>query len=126
MITTHDHHKITQLLRNIGKTGMLQELEGKLEVLSQIDPVKTPSDLITMNTEIVLRDSQTNEVHELRLVYQLSPLYKNQVSVMAPLGTALLGSRENSTVVFEGRDALTRTIVIEKIKNQPEASGKLD
>lgn len=126
MITSHDHIQITQLLKNSGKSGMLHELEGKLNQLSKVDPVKAPHDLVTMNTIIVFRDSQTNLTHELRLVYQLSPLYKNQVSVMAPLGTALLGSRENSTVVYEGRDALTRIIFIEKIKYQPEASGKLD
>ncbi len=126
MITTNDHLKITQLLRTIGKTGLLPTLEKKLGILSQIESESAPPNLVTMNCEILLRDTRTNEVQELRLVYQLSPFFKNQVSVMSPLGTALLGKRESSSIDFEGRDALARTYVIEKIKYQPEASGKLD
>lgn len=126
MITTHDHQKIIQLLMYIGKTGLLPDLENKLGRLSQVESENTPPNLVTMNSELVFRDCVTDEVHELRLVYQLSPMFKNQVSVMSPLGTALLGARENSTVSYIGRDSLTRKIYVDKIKYQPEASGKLD
>ena len=124
MITTDDHDKIKELLRNSVKSGMLQCLEKKLETLPQIDPSNTPLDLVTLSSEIVVRDSETDQIYELRLVYQISPHNINQVSVLAPLGTALLGSRENSAVVFEGRDSLNKTCFVEKITYQPENSGK--
>ncbi len=96
--------------------GMLHTLESKLKVLSPINPETVPSDLVTMNSLIVFRDLDKNETHELRLVYQLAPFQGNQVSVMAPLGTALLGSREKLTVTYEDRFSQLRKIQIEEIK----------
>ena len=126
MITTYDREKITALLKSSGKTGMLHTLESKLTVLSPVESKSAPGDLVTMNSIVVYRDLELDEVHEIRLVYQLSPLFHNQVSVMAPLGTALLGTRKDRVVIYEGRDSQYRKIQVEEIKYQPEASGNME
>lgn len=105
---------------------MLHTLESKLTILSPVDSKSAPADLVTMNSIVVFRDMDLNEVHEIRLVYQLSPFFHNQVSVMAPLGTALLGSRKNRIIIYEGRDSQYRKIQVEEIKYQPEASGNME
>ena len=126
MITTLDLRRITQLLFNMTLMGKLETLEEKLYFSGVIPPEETPFDLITMNSEIIFDDLSKNERHTLRLVYQLSPLYGNQTSVLSPLGTALLGMRVNEEAVYKLRDGSSRKIKIIGILFQPEANRQFE
>ena len=126
MITTLDLRRITQLLFNMTLMGKLEALEEKLYFSGVIPPEETPCDLITMNSEIIFDDLSKNERHTLRLVYQLSPLYGNQTSVLSPLGTALLGMRVNEETIYKLRDGSYRKIKILGMLFQPEANRQFE
>ena len=80
-----------------------------------IDSILTDFNLITMNTELICTDLATEETLPLRLVYQLSFDYDHQVSVLAPLGTALLGMRLHETTTYIDREGSTRQVYINDI-----------
>lgn len=126
MITNLDYKRINELLLQTSLRGKLNDLEEKLHGSVVISSEKTPTDLVTMNTEVTIHDMTINEVLDLRLVYQLSPLYRNQTSVLAPLGTALLGMKLNEVKTYKTRDSNTREIQILRILFQPEANGRFD
>lgn len=123
MITSLDLQRITKLLLENSMMGKLAALEDKLQKLPVIKSQNTPDDLITMNSEITYYDHMQMEAVKLRLVYQLSPLYGNQTSIMSPLGTCLLGMKPNEEAIFETRDGGRRKISVSSISYQPESQG---
>jgi regulator of nucleoside diphosphate kinase len=81
-----------------------------------------PPGVITMQSQAVVRDRSTGERRLVTLVY---PAEANEaagrVSVIAPLGTALLGASAGQTVECDSPDG-TRLLSIENIVHQPERS----
>lgn len=126
MITSIDYKRINQLLLETSLRGKLSSLEEKLHGSTIISSEKAPPTLVTMHTEVTIHDITINEVLDLRLVYQISPLYRNQTSVLAPLGSALLGMKLNEVKSYKTRDSSLREIQVLRILFQPEANGRFD
>lgn len=123
MITKKDHERINDLISRHQLISKIDVLEKKLQLYTLIESNYVPRYLVTMNSELLVSHLNTGETFEVKLVYQHSPLNKNQVSVLAPLGTALLGLTENETVRYLGRDGRERQITVRKIIFQPEAAN---
>ena len=76
-----------------------------------------------MNSKVRVRDLATDKVETYTLVYpDDADINAKRLSIFAPLGAALLGSRTGEVVSFEV-PAGTRRLRIERILYQPEAAG---
>jgi regulator of nucleoside diphosphate kinase len=94
---------------------------------AQVVPSRDISgDVITMNSTVTLKDLDTNEEETYTLVYpEQADTTQGKVSILAPIGTAMLGYRAGD--VFEWDvPAGKRRLKVEKILYQPEASGNYD
>lgn len=77
----------------------LEELGAELERALVADRDQVPRDVITMHTRVHVLDLKSNERRELVLVFPSeSDPVAGRISVLAPLGTALLGYREGDEV----------------------------
>lgn len=104
--------------------GHAAQLKAELERAIVVKDVKkTPPDVITMRTRARLVDSETGKAAEYTLVYPTeSDPMERRVSVLAPMGVAMLGCRKGST--FEARlPSRTARYQVEEILYQPEAAG---
>ncbi len=109
-----------------GKKQHLLALEGELERARLVDSHEVPADIVTMNSEVLLRDADTGEEITLRLVFpDDADASANRISVLAPVGTAIIGFRVGDTVEWEVPAGM-RKLVIKKIFYQPEAAGDFD
>lgn len=89
-----------------------------------VDSDEVPSDVVTMHTTAIVRDLETEEQVPYTLVYPpLADLKAGRISVLAPLGIALLGFREGDEILWQmpGRD---RRLRIERVLSQPEAQRR--
>ena len=78
---------------------------------------------MTMHSRVRVRDLKAQESETYTLVYpDQADINENKLSVLAPLGMALLGTRVGQIVKFDA-PAGQRRLKIEKILYQPEASG---
>lgn len=103
------YKSVTKLKRELGRAKIL-------------DPKDMPHDVVTMNSQALLR--LNDEDVEVSLVYpEDTNLNEMKVSVFSPIGTAILGYREGSTIEWEVPSG-TSTIIIKKILYQPEAAGE--
>jgi regulator of nucleoside diphosphate kinase len=101
----------------------LDSLEHELDRAHVVDPSAIPHDVVTMNSQVRIEDVDTG----LETVYTLvfpseASISEKKISILAPIGTALLGSRVGTTVdwpVPAGR----RTVRIKDVLYQPEAAG---
>jgi regulator of nucleoside diphosphate kinase len=100
----------------------LKDLDGELDRAEVVKPEEIPTDVITMNSTFRLSDLDTGEEVIYSLVFPADADSKNRkLSVLAPIGTAVLGYRVGDTVEWEVPAGIKR-LKVDEIVYQPEAA----
>ena len=130
-ITQLDLTRLKELLE-VGITfkerdrGYLESLRNELDRAHIVEPTAIPNDVVTMNSRVRLKDMQTGEEQNYSLVFpSQADMTQNKISILAPIGTAILGYRAGDTVDWQV-PAGTRTVRIQAVLYQPEAAGHYD
>ena len=130
-ITTFDFHRLLDLIdayRNSDhqKKVHIDALETELEAAQVVDAKHIPPDAVTMNSTVNLKDLATDEEITLTLVFPKDANVEQQkISVMAPVGMALLGYRVGDVVEWKVPGGWKKFRITASIF-QPEASGRYD
>lgn len=123
VITEQDFERLSLLLQHTDSEQA--DLLG--EELSRATVVKAEeiaSTIVTMNSKVLFIDTTTKKPHEFTLVYPKdADLNQNKISVLAPIGMALLGLKVGQSIDWPLPNGSTKRIQIEKILYQPEALG---
>lgn len=125
-VTKTDRDRIKKILESMYKDcntldKSVQKLDSELNRAQVVDPKKVPRDVITMNTRALLQ--LNGEDVEVSLVYpEEADLGAMKLSIFSPIGTAILGYKEGSTIEWEVPSGIS-SIHIKKILYQPEANG---
>ncbi len=127
-ITAFDKKRLDELIavaREFGEHARkdIDDLAVELDRASVVDSRNVPANVVTMNSKVVLHDLDTSEDETYALVFpHEADASSGAISVLAPIGTAILGYREGDVVEWPVPSGLRR-IRIEKILYQPEAAG---
>jgi len=114
-------HKMLQSEKRVKSN--IQQLKSELERALVVDPHKVPPDCITMRSQALLKDQETGETMTYTLVFpEDADIDQGKISVLAPIGTAMLGCRVGDHFEWETPGG-TRSIRVEKLLFQPEAAG---
>lgn len=107
-----------------GKDGeYLQRLEQELDRAHVVETTAIPHYVITMNSRVRLLDLYAGEERLCALVFPSDAnIELNKISVLAPIGTAMLGYRVGDVIEWEVPAGLKR-LRIDEILYQPEAAG---
>lgn len=130
-ITEADKQKLHKLIENekefgIGTKEYLINLQQELNRACVVQAQEIPGDVITMNSKVVLKNFDTGEDMTYTLVYPSEAnLEEDKISILAPIGTAILGYREQDILDWEVPGGTVR-LKVEKILYQPEAAGHFD
>ena len=101
----------------------LRGLEGELGHAHVVAPADVPPDVITMNSKARVRDVETDEEMTYTLVFpDKANIDEGKISVVAPIGTAMLGQRVGDEFEWEVPAGSVR-LRVEEVLYQPEASG---
>ncbi len=125
IVNERDYLKLKQIINESITSGNVnaKNLNAEISNAILIDPAKIPSDVVTMNTKVCFIDIKESEEFVYTLVYPKdADLANGKLSVLAPIGTALLGYREGDELVWNV-PAGQKILHIKKIIYQPEASG---
>lgn len=127
-ITEQDRARLDELIaRSIGtdarENAGLQALAQELERAKVVPATSIPADVVTMRSKVLLRDTDTDEEMVYSLTFpQEADIASGSISVLAPVGTALLGYATGDVIEWPVPGGVRR-IRIEKILYQPEAAG---
>jgi len=127
-ITSFDKSRLEELISVAKEFGGydrndLRALAAELEKAEAVSPQEVPANVVTMNSKVVLRDLDTSEEMTYTLVFpREANIDEGAMSVLAPLGTAILGYAKGDVLELES-PAGVRRIRIEDIPYQPEAAG---
>ena len=100
----------------------LTALKGELDRGTVVTPDSVPKGVVTMHSLVRVRDPKSDESETYTLVYpDEADINEGKLSVLAPLGTAVLGYRIGDAVDWE-TPAGTRKIEIEAVTFQPQTA----
>ena len=122
IITTADLERLQPVLDG-HDTPAAELLDLELRRARLVAPRQVPADVVTMNSEVVYEDCNTLAKRKVRVVYPKdSDADSGRVSVLAPIGTALLGLRVGQSITWRVPNG-TKLIRVVEIPYQPEACG---
>jgi regulator of nucleoside diphosphate kinase len=130
IITATDRQRLEFLLTSafseaIDSRSHLDALRTELRRATIVDSEDVPDDVITMNSTVCLYDIDYDVTDTYTLVYPRdADILDNKVSILAPIGTAILGSRVGATVVWQSSTG-RRYVQVKELLFQPERAGVL-
>jgi regulator of nucleoside diphosphate kinase len=118
--------KLIEAARDSGvdsNTPYMNKLEDELDRANVVDPKEIPMDAITMRSKVRLKDLESRKEMIYSLVFpNEADVDEGRISVLAPIGTAMLGYRVGDRIEWEVPSGLRR-LKVEEVLYQPEASG---
>jgi regulator of nucleoside diphosphate kinase len=131
VVTEFDQSRLRNLLEGTRQWSArdrahVDHLESELDRAQVVPPVNVPPDVVTMNSEVVVRDMDSDQELTFAVVFPSdADVNRQKISVLAPIGTAVLGYRAGDTIEWNvpGR---RRRLRIERVLFQPEAAGQFD
>ncbi len=130
-ITKDDAKKLEELLttglRHNGNRDLanLRVLQAELRRAKIVGVREVTPDVVTMHSCVRVKDLYDDEALEISLVFpEEAEPDEGRISVVAPIGAAILGYQAGDTVQFRTPGGLRR-LRIEEVLYQPEAAGQV-
>lgn len=127
-ISTLDAARLERMLATLDSSRFpdREDLQAELDRANIVEPEKVPSDVVTMNSTVTFRMESTGKEFSLTLVYPTDAKDSaGQISILAPVGSALLGLREGDEIAWPGPGGASLRVRILKVVYQPERAGHL-
>jgi regulator of nucleoside diphosphate kinase len=126
-VTEEDMERLRHLLDPAGRRlsrdqEHLEMLEEELDRARVVSPSQVPEDAVTMNSKVRVKDLDTGNTVTYTLVFPRdADIAQGKISVLAPIGTCILGYRTGDVIKWRvpgGR----RRFRVEEVLFQPEAA----
>jgi regulator of nucleoside diphosphate kinase len=127
-ITQFDLERLRELLfdaqsTDYRKSEYLEKLQMEIDRAEVVSPKDIPTDVVTMNSTVCIEDLDTKEEEIYTLVFpEDADLGQGKISILAPIGTAMLGYEVGDSFEWDVPGG-KRRLRVKKIIYQPEASG---
>lgn len=125
-ITTRDYERLEKLLDSLSpeqyeKVEALADELGRADVVS---PQAVPAGVVTMNSRVRFTVLSTQKSFTYTLVYpQDMDGSADKISVLAPVGSALLGLTVGQEIEWTLAENKTTRVRIDSVEYQPEDAG---
>ena len=121
-ISSDDHRALSKIVNDFILSGGkvypgIQKLKQELDRADVLDPAAIPAGTVTLNSLVQLRDMDTGELEEwiLTMPEHANP-DKKRISILAPIGTGILGFSEGDEIEWETPGGV-RDLKVEKVQH---------
>lgn len=124
IINVEDHRRLESLVnsttaRAISENERIEELRKELQRATILSDAEMPADVVRMNSSVTLRDLESDETDTYTLVYpSAADIANNMLSILAPVGTAILGYRTGDEVRWQVPQGWRR-FKVERVEFEP-------
>jgi regulator of nucleoside diphosphate kinase len=126
-VTTHDYERLSALadFYKSRRRGVLVDfLIDELERAELVPAAEVGHKVVTMNSRMRIMDPDTALSRAVTLVYPgEEDSLRGKVSVVTPLGSALLGLAEGGRMEWRTLDGRTKSVSVLEVQYQPESLG---
>ena len=127
IITKPDLQRLERLLDSLDDYGPAAEaLEQELSRAQVVERSELPAGVVSMNSRVHCRDEGSGKDYRLTLVYPQDAGKEGTVSVLAPVGTALLGMTVGQHIDWPTPSGKVLKLTLLEVEYQPEAAGDLN
>jgi regulator of nucleoside diphosphate kinase len=124
VLSRFDRDRLERLLEKVGPRPDLDALREEIERAEIVEPDAVPSDVVTMNSVVRFLDEDSGRESEVKLVFPgHADVEAKRISVLAPIGSALLGLSVGDSIDWPLPQGQTRRLRVVAILYQPEAAG---
>ncbi len=126
-VSSLDAARLEKMLDNLDSRRFpnREDLQAELGRANIVEPAEMPPDVVTMNSTVTFRIESSGKDFSLTLVYPGDiGDGAEKVSILAPVGSALLGLREGDEISWPGPGGGLLQVRILKVVYQPERSGQ--
>ena len=124
VLSRFDFERLERLLDKVGARPDLDALREELERGEIVEPDQIPPNVVTMNSRVRFVDEDSGRENEVTLVFPgQADVESNRISILAPVGSALLGLAVGHTIDWPLPSGRTRRLRVVAITYQPEAAG---
>jgi regulator of nucleoside diphosphate kinase len=122
IITRQDLDRLQHLIGD-GASPALDRLDAELTRAAVVEPQAVPADVVTMNSDVVYEDIDSGVQRTVRIVYPPdADAALGRISVLAPIGSALLGLRVGQAIEWPTPGGMRQVRVV-RVEYQPERAG---
>jgi regulator of nucleoside diphosphate kinase len=127
ILSADDYERLSALANAANKrmpdlSANLAEEIGRAHVLAK---GSHPERVVCMNSEVEFRDDTTGRIQAVRLVYpEAADIAERKISVLTPVGTALIGVPEGQSITWESPSGELRELTVLAVREYRE-SGEL-
>lgn len=126
VITQFDYDRLQRLLaKKYPLDDFDRALLAELEKGDIVAPDAVPGDVITMNSEVRFSENSGKPLTYWVVFPEDADLAANKLSVLSPVGCALLGYKVGDTVEVAAPSG-SQKLRVEEIIHQPEREGNFD
>ena len=124
ILRANDYERLANLAHAARKLSphladQLADEVGRARVLAE---GKYPQDIVCMNSKVEFRDDTTGKVQKVMLVYpEEADISQRKISVLTPVGTALIGLRTGHSIMWETPNGEPRQLTVLSVQ---EAEGR--
>jgi regulator of nucleoside diphosphate kinase len=123
LITEKDLLRIKHVL-SFQRSEDFENLELELDRAKIISDDQVPEDLVTMNSKVKFMNLQDEKELTITIVYPSDANFaEGKISVLASLGSALIGLRVGQEINWMFPDGKTKTLKLQQVIYQPESNG---
>ncbi|HWU86327.1 MAG TPA: nucleoside diphosphate kinase regulator [Kofleriaceae bacterium] len=113
IVASEDREHLLRLMDQQVPTEVADQLEAELERARVVPWHEVPADVIVMNSELEYEDTATGQRRRMTLVYPANAdMRLGRVSVLAPLGCALIGLQVGQEIDWRMPGGLRRLRVV--------------
>jgi regulator of nucleoside diphosphate kinase len=123
IITEKDLLRLKAAILNKDESEV-ENLEIEIERATVVDSDKIPAGVVTMNSRFEYLDVQSDKKQIITLVFpEDANADEGKISILAPIGSALLGLKEDQEISWQVPSGKVKILKILKVHYQPENSG---
>ncbi|MBP8202333.1 MAG: nucleoside diphosphate kinase regulator [Pseudomonas sp.] len=124
-ITRLDLQRLEHLLDSLDDFGPnAASLQAELDRADVVGHDQVPAGVVTMNSRVHCREESSGKDYHLTLVYPQDAGGEGCVSVLAPVGTALLGLSVGQHIDWTTPSGKVLKLTLLAVEYQPEAAGE--
>jgi len=129
MITGFDYGRIMSMIDQMRNAFSKEQKENaeklvmELKRARKVDSSAIPRDCVTMNSIFEIKEVDKSDTRTLALVFpEKANIEENRVSILSPVGTAVLGYRVGNVIHWKVPAGIKK-FIITRMLYQPEAAG---
>ena len=123
-LSTEDFERLSALA-NAARTRMPNLAADLIEEIARADVLAKGlrlEHIVRMNSDVEFRDDTTGKIRRVKLVYpEAADISQRKISVLTPVGTALIGLRRGHSITWEAPSGELRQLTVLTVREDPLA-----